>query len=324
MKAPSFWNDPYSRWTKTLKPLGRIYGDIVRGRMQIKPTYVSLLPVICIGNVTMGGSGKTPVVQAIVKLLKEAGKHPAVLLRGYGGSITDTMAVDPRKHDAKAVGDEALLHAAYAPTIVSPDRVKGARVIDGDTWNTHIVMDDGLQNPALKKTLSLLVVDSTNPFGNGEIFPAGPLREAVDDAARRVDAMIIVGDKNDALTTRFGFMFPYFQARLAAINADDFKDREVTAFAGIGNPQKFFDTLKNCGAIVVDTHLYSDHHPYTDQDIRHLYDKAARNGTILVTTRKDWVRLTPVQRQGVHVLDVELMWEDKESVVAFLRSKGML
>ena len=324
MRPPRFWNDAEAPLAKWLKPLGRIYGDIVAARAAQEPAYMSRLPVICVGNVTVGGAGKTPVVQSVVRLLKEAGKHPAVLLRGYGGDLKKATVVEPQVHTARQVGDEALLHAAAVPTVVSRDRAKGAQLIEKDEGATHIVMDDGLQNPSLKKTLSLLVVDGKNPFGNECLFPAGPLREHVDGVMRRVQALIVIGPKNDALLMRYGFLLPIFQAHLLPVNGEEFRDKRVTAFAGIGRPQKFFDTLRDTGAVVADTHLYGDHHVFSDHEIAHLKDKAARGGEILVTTRKDYVRLTPAQRDGIRVLDVALTWEDERAFKAFLQEKGML
>ena len=324
MKAPDFWNKRDAWPTRLLRPLGRIYGDIVRARLQMATPYISKLPVICVGNVTMGGSGKTPVVQAVVRLLKENGKQPAVLLRGYGGTYKGTMTVDPSAHDAVRVGDEALLHADLTQTVVSADRVKGAQAIEHDTWNTHIVMDDGLQNPSLKKTISLLVIDGANPFGNGEVFPAGPLREPVDDAMRRVDAIIVVGQQNADIQARYGFVAPVFQAKLVSIEMPELAGKPVIAFAGIGNPQKFFTSVAEQGAVLVGEHVFPDHYAYTPHDLKHLHDKAARTGAVLITTRKDWVRLSPAERMGIHVLDVSLEWQDPVAVMDFFRQKGLL
>lgn len=324
MKSPAFWNKRDTLLVKALRPLSKFYGDIVQARLKNATPYVSKLPVICIGNVVMGGSGKTPVVQAIVRLLKESGKNPAILLRGYGGSNKETVSVDIHQHNAMLVGDEALLHATETVTMVSADRVKGAQAIEKDTWTTHIVMDDGLQNPSLKKTLSFLVVDGANPFGNEEIFPAGPLRESIEAAVKRVQAIVVMGQKNSDITTRFGFLLPIFQAKLAPVDPQQFSGKKVLAFAGIGNPQKFFATLRSNGADIVEEKSFPDHYVFSAREINSLLQQAVKQDAILVTTRKDWMRLAPIHREKIYVLDVVLEWEDPAAIIDFLRLKEIL
>lgn len=323
MKAPAFWSKSDAWQIRLLKPIARHYGALVQKRARRKPTYTSRLPVICVGNVTMGGSGKTPVVQAITALLQDNGKIPAVLLRGYGAKVTKPFWV-MRNTPFQECGDEALLHAQSASTIVSPNRALGARIIDGDPDITHIVMDDGLQNPSLHKNVSFLVMDGGNPVGNGLIFPAGPLRETPDDAIKRVDAIIVLGEDRFHVAKQFGFVCPVFKARLRPVNGNEFFGKPVIAFAGIGRPAKFFDTLRALNVVPIETISFADHHPYTEAEIIRLKDKADKVGVPLVTTRKDWVRLSETLREQVAVLDVALLWEDIESVKAFLRDKKLI
>jgi tetraacyldisaccharide 4'-kinase len=324
MKSPRFWQNPDAMSGRLLQPLGWMYRLVTRHRIQQPVRYASCLPVICVGNVTIGGTGKTPVVHALVKILRDHGKQPAILLRGYGGTVKGPLAVDGSTHKVQDVGDEALLHASIATTIVSANRVAGAHFIEKDSWTTHIVMDDGLQNPHLEKTISLLVIDGEVGFGNERIFPAGPLRETVEDVTRRVRAAVIIGQDNYNLVTRLGFLFPVFRAELKAKNADMFDGKPVLAFAGIGRPEKFFASLEQVGAHVFEAVSFGDHHPYADAEIEKILQRAEKGRMISVTTRKDWVRLPKRYQSAVQVLDVELKWHDEQQILAFLRQEGLV
>lgn len=321
MKAPRFWQED-NFTARLLAPIAAQYEKIVQQRLARPPEYVSKLPVICVGNVTLGGSGKTPVVDALAQLLQERGAKPAILLRGYGGKEKGPFWV---KEDTafKRCGDEALLHARVAPTLVSADRVAGAREIEGNGEITHILMDDGLQNPALKKTCSVLVVDGQNPGGNGRLFPAGPLRETLENALCRVQALVILGPDKSDLATRYGFLLSVFKARLAPVNGDEFSGKKLLAFAGIGNPDKFFQSLRDCGGDLRETRAFADHHPYRPSDIRQLVARAQKHGATPVTTRKDWVRLPRDLKARIAVLDVRLEWENETALREFLAEKAV-
>lgn len=320
MKSPTFWlKQSSSLWAELLQPVAKTYGRIVQKRATRKPRYKSALPVICVGNVTMGGSGKTPVVQAIAKLLQQQGKTPAILMRGYGGSKSGAYWATPEMK-ADECGDEALLHLRVAPVMVSPDRVTGAQQIEYRGGISHIIMDDGLQNPDLHKTASFIVIDGKNPFGNGRIFPAGPLRETLQDGLRRASAVVVLGEDRTDLVTQLQFVRPVFRATLRAVNGDDFRGKPVLAFAGIGAPEKFFQTLRDCDAVVADTESFPDHYPYEQRDLAQLMLNARRIGAQLVTTRKDWVRLPEQVKPYVSVLDVEIVWQDEQAIIDFLRS----
>jgi tetraacyldisaccharide 4'-kinase len=324
MKPPKFWQQKKSFLGSCLQPLAMLYQSMTHARIHKVPVYTAKLPVICIGNATLGGSGKTPVVQALADLLKENGKQPAILLRGYGGNETGPLAVDPAIHDVARVGDEALLHAEHATTVVAADRVAGAHLIEKDAWTTHIVMDDGLQNPSLKKDLSFLVTNGENPFGNERVFPAGPLREPVDDAIRRVQAVIVIGDDRQHLATRFGFLLPIFYAALEPSPAGEFKGKSVLAFAGIGRPQNFFDSLVKTGVQIGVQHTFPDHYAYRPRDVEKLLRHAEKNNLLPITTRKDWIRLPKTYQDRIRVLDVALVWREPHAIAEFLKQKGVL
>ncbi len=316
MKSPAFWNT-HGKQAKLLSPIGKLYGDIVQKRLKQSNAYVSALPVLCVGNVTMGGSGKTPVVDALAHLMQRQGHNPAVLMRGYGGSDKGPLWVDAAL-DASLCGDEALLHARIAPTLISADRAKGAQEIEKNKNVTHIIMDDGLQNPTLKKTKSILVIDGNNPFGNGRVFPAGPLRETANDAIRRVDAVVILGQDVFNLELQYQFLLPVFKAKLHTLHPEEFSGKPVIAFAGIGKPNKFFNSLRDCDAVIIQEHVFADHHPYERNEIETMIAAAKAGRAYAVTTRKDWVRLPADLQKHVSVLDVVLKWENEAAVLEFL------
>lgn len=319
-QPPQFWQDD-NAYARALAPLGRAYAAIVAARLKNTPSYTAMRPVLCVGNVTHGGTGKTPVVRALVKILNDAGKTPGVLLRGYGGRLRGPLWV--HDHTARDVGDEALLHAGDVPTMVARDRAAGARVMcDGAL--THIIMDDGLQNPSLKKDVSFLVVDGETGFGNNRVFPAGPLREPVESALLRVNAVVIMGPDKHNIAARLRFLMPVFFAEMVMDDAADLAGKPVVAFAGIGRPQKFFDALAAHDAILVKTYSFADHQKLAGRDIDPILELAARAHAYVVTTRKDWVRLPPDLRARVTAVDAHVRWHDEGAVKRFLAERGML
>ena len=277
-----------------LAPFAMPYGAIARRRMLQAGSAIGV-PVICIGNPTVGGAGKTPTALAVAKLLRAEGRHPFFLSRGYGGEIPGPVRVDPRIHRARHVGDEALLLARVAPTIVAHDRVAGAkaaRVSGADV----IVMDDGFQNPSLTKDLSILVVDGRRGIGNGWVFPAGPLRAPFADQLDRAQAVLVIGEPSgvapivSAAKTRG---LPLFQGRLVPDRnvLAALASQKVLAFAGIGDPEKFFATLDEAHIDVPARQAFPDHHRYQPADAAALVARAEREGLIPVTTEKDMARL---------------------------------
>jgi tetraacyldisaccharide 4'-kinase len=277
-----------------LSPVAAAYGGIASWRMA-QPGRSAGVPVLCIGNLTLGGAGKTPTATAAAKILAAADRRPFILSRGYGGSLTGPVQVDSAQHRATEVGDEPLLLARHAPTVVSLNRVAGAaaaRVAGADV----IVMDDGFQSPGLVKDRSILVVDGRRGIGNGMVFPAGPLRAPLKEQLGRAQAFLVIGSGNAAeaiasMAQQVGL--PVFHGRLepdaAALAA--IKNRPVLAFAGIGDPEKFFATLRDAGIEIRESRSFPDHHRYRRAEARDLVDRAERDGLTAVTTEKDHVRL---------------------------------
>lgn len=262
--------------------------------------------VICVGNLTAGGSGKTPIVVAVALALTARGLRPVILSRGYRGRLHGPLFVDPETNTAADTGDEPLLLARAVPVIVARNRVAGAQLADTEGFDA-IVMDDGHQNFGVAKDLSIVAVDAETGFGNGRVLPAGPLREPVAQGLARAGAVILAGDGMPPLP---GFNGPILRAHLVPADTEGLKGKQVIAFAGIGRPQKFFDTLQRLGVTIIEACRYADHHAYTASDIARLKAKARDHGAVLVTTEKDFVRLTPLQRENIAVLPVRAVFDD--------------
>jgi tetraacyldisaccharide 4'-kinase len=292
LETPFWWYRRKGALASALAPLGRLYGRVAEARFAKGEPYRSRLKVICVGNFTVGGGGKTPTAIAVAKLLAELGAKPAFLTRGYGGASKGPVLVAGQGADE--VGDEPLLLAAVAPTLVSADRVAGANAIEA-TEAGVIVMDDGFQNPSLVKDLSLIVVDGAAGIGNGLVMPAGPMRAPLEAQLARADALVVIGDGGKAAGlieafTRHGKTV--LKARMVPR-----QDRRwlgvlpVIGFAGIARPEKFFATLRDNGARLIDTRAYPDHYRYSERQARSLLREAKDYNAMLVTTEKDYVRL---------------------------------
>lgn len=292
-KAPGFWSRAQpTGGAQLLRPIAAVYGAIA-GRRMARAGYRSRLPVICIGNFTAGGAGKTPAALWIAAELQRLGRRPAFLTRGYGGTISGPHHVDPRQDTARTTGDEPLLLASVAPTVVARDRAAGARLIETLEADV-IVMDDGLQNPTLEKQLAIAVVDAGAGLGNGLVIPAGPLRAPLAAQIARVQAIVRVGVAGEGARPLeiAGWKRPIHAAWLEPVGDTGWlAGRPVVAFAGIGRPEKFFATLKQLGADLVATHAFADHHAFTVAEAQALLDDAHVRGAMLVTTEKDHVRL---------------------------------
>ncbi len=292
MREPAFWWRPGAG--KLLDPLGALYGAFAERNMET-PGAKAGVPVICLGNLTVGGAGKTPAALAVGHLLLAMHERPFFLSRGYGGRLPGPVRVDPGFHHAAEVGDEPLMLARLAPTIIARDRVAGAKTARKGGASV-IVMDDGFQNPSLTKDASIVVVDGSRGIGNGRILPAGPLRAPLEVQLKHARATIIVGPKDGAprvsqAARRYGVAI--FHARLdpdrgslAALGG-----RKVLAFAGIGNPDKFFATLTEAGVTIAERKSFPDHHRYTPVEANALIARADAAGLVLMTTEKDHVRL---------------------------------
>lgn len=316
MRAPRFWQAG-GPLAALLSPLGQLYAVLGRRRRRAAP-WRAPCPVICVGNLSAGGSGKTPTALALAERLTALGRRPVFLTRGYGGRERGPLLVEPGRHDAAAVGDEPLLLAAAAPTVVARDRAAGAALAarQGDV----IVMDDGFQNPALHKDLSLLVFDGGQGIGNGRCLPAGPLREGLAEGLARADACLLIGQDATGLAPLLAGR-PLLRASLDP-QGSELKGQRVLAFAGIGRPEKFFESLRALGAELAGTRGFGDHHRYRAAEIAALRAEAARAGARLVTTAKDLARLPPDLRQGIAVLAVRLVFADRDALDALL--KGVL
>jgi tetraacyldisaccharide 4'-kinase len=324
MRAPSGWRrsrpGPLA-WA--LSPLGFLYGAATARRMA-RPGVSVGVPVLCVGNFTVGGAGKTPTAMALARMLRVAGERPAFLSRGYGGERrAASVRVGPIADSARRVGDEPLLLARVAPCYVGPDRVASAKLAIEDGASV-LVMDDGLQNPSLEKTLTIAVVDGEAPFGNGLCLPAGPLRAPVAAQTPFVDALVMIGGDEAAAVAVAARApgKPLFRARLKAdaIAASQLIGRPVLAFAGIANPDKFFATLEGIGAQVAERDVFPDHWLFRPREIERLVARAARRGLTPVCTEKDFVRLPANFADEVRTLPVTLAFDDARAVSAWLQA----
>lgn len=317
MRTPEFWEEKdYTAKlaVAALTPLGWAYGATVSWKAANARPYRAAAKVVCVGNLTAGGSGKTPIAIAVARALIERQKRTFILTRGYGGKMQGPGVVDLAHDTFEEAGDEALLLAGAAPVIVSRDRAAGAKLADDDRADV-IVMDDGHQNFSLAKDLSIVVVDAQTGFGNGRILPAGPLRENIAPGLARAQAVVLVGDGTPKLP---GFGGPVLRATLVPVDAPGVAGQRVVAFAGIGRPQKFFATLRALGAEIVEERAYEDHHAYTAAEFARLRSRAKALDASLVTTEKDFVRLTPAEREDVRFIPVRAAFEDRAALDALL------
>ena len=317
MRAPEFWHEPPGLAAGLLAPAGAAWDIAARLRRAVVRPYCAPIPVLCVGNLVAGGSGKTPVVLSLVDLVERRAIAVHVVTRGYGGRLAGPVRVDPSRHDATAVGDEALLIAARTSCWVARSRAAGiAAAIHAGA--AAIVLDDGFQNPNVVKDLSLVVVDAEYGFGNGRVMPAGPLREPIAAGLARADAIVLLGDRPPP-SELDASPCPTLQATLEPVHGERFTGMRLVGFAGIGRPEKFFAMLRRLGARLVSTAPFPDHHPYRPDEIGRLRDIAARNDAGLVTTAKDWIRLPPELRADIDVLDVEIRWRDPMKLEQVLR-----
>ncbi|MGN6569985.1 MAG: tetraacyldisaccharide 4'-kinase [Pseudolabrys sp.] len=330
MREPGFWWRKAGPLAALLSPLAALYGSVAAQRMARKGARAGL-PVICIGNFTLGGVGKTPTAVAVARMLETAGERIFFLTRGYGGSDAGPKRVDAHADTAAHVGDEALLLARVAPTIVARDRVTGAALAKS-LGATIIVMDDGLQNGSLEKDVTIAVVDARRGIGNGHVFPAGPLRAPLDAQMSRINAVLIVGDGNGAAHIAAEAQsrgLPVWHGRLAPHpDGAGAITRPVLAFAGIGDPDKFFATAQACGITIAARRAFPDHHRFTAEEAAALLMAADSEALALLTTEKDRARMTgdPALAglmQRAHVLPVTMeIAESGELGSALAKARG--
>ena len=322
MKAPAFWHRPAGFASAVLSPLAALYAAGTAQRIARAVPEKLDIPVICVGNINVGGTGKTPTVMALVARLLARGLNPHVVSRGHGGSLRGPVQVDARAHSADEVGDEPLLLSAFAPVWVAKDRAAGARAAAKAGANV-IVLDDGHQNPSVHKDISVVVVDAVRGFGNARVLPAGPLREPLGVGLARADVLLSIGTPR--AQARFGGLndlpesLPHMTGQLTPLQTGmEWDGLRVLAFAGIGMPEKFFATLERLGAEVIKSEALDDHQPLSDALMTRLLGEADRLGAQLVTTEKDAVRLPASFRSEVLTLPVRLEVENWSGFDALL------
>ena len=303
--APKFWQK-ITLLSLMLWPLGLIYGLVSYIKYK-KFAYKFNAKIITVGNITIGGAGKTPVVISLTTIIN---KKLAVLTRGYLGSLVGPIMVAP-SHNVFSVGDEALLLAKHAPTCVAKNRLEGLKFLESLGYEV-IITDDGMQDGRFCKALIISVVDSYQGFGNGFVFPAGPLREYLKIGLKRADFMAVIGEGEYKLPEESNVI----KARLVA--NENLKQQKFIAFAGIGNPEKFFLSVEESGGEVIKKVAFADHHQYTDDELKELIDYAGKHNLKLITTEKDYMRISEEFRSEIQVLVVNLVWQDISEVKRYL------
>jgi tetraacyldisaccharide 4'-kinase len=325
--APSFWQKR-GLIAQLLRPLRWLYSTIVTIRRFSKHSHKISVPVICVGNLTMGGSGKTPIAIALRDWfsINTENTQIAFLTRGYKGKQKAPLLVDLDIHTAKDVGDEALILAEYEPTWVAQNRFAGAQKAV-ENGAQLLIMDDGLQHLTLQQDIRFVVVDGSYGFGNELVFPAGPLRESLHAGLERADALIIVGEDRYQIKERFTKTLPIFQAYFTPLIWEDedplysWKDQKIIAFAGIGHPQKFYDFLMKQDCNVIDFKAFPDHHTFKRKELDKLWQSAEEQRALLVTTQKDFVRLPHEFQDKVKVCHIWAEFAEPRALDHFLREK---
>ena len=291
------------------------FGTKIRNLVSTKQQ--SSLPIICIGNIVVGGAGKTPVSLKMGKLLIKAGYKPHFISKGYAGLIKKSTLVQSW-HSAISVGDESILLSKVAPTWIGVDRIYSSKLAKKEGGDC-LIMDDGFQNPTIQKDFSIIVINATQEFGNKRVMPSGPLRESINRGLSRTNLIIVIGDTSDELIKMIPTNIPIIRAKFE-INKENkiFKGQNITAFAGIAYPEKFYQSLAEQGAKIVKEVSYPDHYIYTENDLLSLAEIANKTKSILVTTQKDYVRIPKPYRSLVNILEGEIVFENEELLLEIL------
>jgi len=305
-EAPPFWWQKNSWQGYALAPVSYLYGRVTAKRMDMSASTEVNAPVICVGNFVVGGAGKTPTVHMLTKYAREQGFNVGILSRGHGGAITTPTVVNLKRHNAHDVGDEALLHAQKAITVVSTNRAAGAELLVQQDC-TMIIMDDGFQNPSLHKDFNLVVVDAKRGLGNGFTMPGGPMRVPFRHQLLHADAIFITGNGEAAQkvirkSARAGK--PVFHSTTLASGRTKYNGQKALAFAGIADPSKFFDTLEAIGVEIVDRQMFGDHHVFAEEECADLIDRSREQKLQLFTTEKDAARLKGMGEAQDKVLEL--------------------
>lgn len=325
LKTPAFWyrkGGEISLLEKILTPFSMLYrAGYEFHQHSVTPEKLDI-PVVCIGNINAGGTGKTPASIALMDILRKnnLAAKPFFLLRGYGGGERGPLLVDTAKHNSWATGDEALILAQHAPTIIAVDRVQGALLAAKHNADL-VLMDDGLQNPGIHKDVKVVVINGEMGFGNGKMLPAGPLREPLKKGIARADIFILIGDDTRGVAAQLPADKPLVRAKLEpSLDAPLPTDKKYVAFAGLGYPEKFFSFMRErLNLDIVKTISFPDHYPYTDHDLANLRERAKEWNAELLTTKKDSLRLPDIS--GIHVADIKLAWENEPSLADFLKTR---
>ncbi|MEZ5813813.1 MAG: tetraacyldisaccharide 4'-kinase [Alphaproteobacteria bacterium] len=327
LKTPHFWyrkpaGSPHLL-EYLLTPFSKVYQLLYTLDQSIHKPYKAKIPVICIGNIVAGGTGKTPTAIALLKLVKSKNlaKKPVFLIRGYGGAETGPLIVNPGIHTSWDVGDEALILAKHAPTIVGADRAESAKIAMQENADL-IIMDDGLQNPGIHKDLRLVVINGEMGLGNLKMMPAGPLRQPLEDGTANANGFIFIGNDENNVINMLPAGKPVTHATLKpAANLNIDPQIPYLAFAGLGYPEKFFNFLSRTLKFnIVETIAFSDHHPYDENDIKTLHTKAEKHGAKLITTEKDFMRLPKLEGIEVEILPVEMTWDNEEDLLPLIKT----
>ncbi len=316
MKTPTHWKNK-NILSLLLYPMGKLY--LLASYLNIKTKTPKSVEkkVICIGNVTAGGSGKTPTSISIAHMLKKMGYNPFFVSRGYGGKLHGVL-VNNKIHTPQEVGDEPLLLSYEAPIVVNPNRFEAAKKAI-ENGADIIIMDDGFQNQSLKKDISFLVFDGEFGCGNGFGIPAGPMRESLSEGLKRAQAIIILGEDKVGLSKQITNK-PIFKGKVVPKIPDN-TDKKVIAFAGIGRPEKFYNSLKECGFEIIETIDFPDHHQYQEKELLDLILKAKKSDAKLYTTSKDFVKIPQNLQKNFNTLEIEIKWENQKDIEGFLKQK---